>query len=175
MWKTPRPEPDPTPAKSRCVCKCPHWFLSHFFQTLCWYWANITSFIFSVDQEYMTTLIMLEKLSVAITDEDYLRFIWWFVLEEAFCVNQFWLHLHFKIKKWFEAINMQDVSSRTCIMLAACNINLNSDRLIVDGIVMLWGLQMCNIECYLHGYTVHQWYQTFSSPTNAHVEFIKTI
>ena len=27
----------------------------------------------------------------------------------------------------------------------------------------------------LHGYTVlHQWYQTFSSPTNAHVEFIKT-
>ena len=27
---------------------------------------------------------------------------------------------------------------------------------------------------YSHGYTVHQWYQTFYSPTNAHVEFIKT-
>ena len=27
---------------------------------------------------------------------------------------------------------------------------------------------------HLHGYTVHQGYQTFSSPTNAHVEFIKT-
>ena len=26
----------------------------------------------------------------------------------------------------------------------------------------------------LHGYTVHQWYQTLYSPTNAHVEFIKT-
>ena len=26
----------------------------------------------------------------------------------------------------------------------------------------------------LHGYTVHQWDQTFSSPTNALVEFIKT-
>ena len=25
----------------------------------------------------------------------------------------------------------------------------------------------------LHGYTVHQWYQTLYSPTNAHVEFIK--
>ena len=27
----------------------------------------------------------------------------------------------------------------------------------------------------LDGYNVHQWYQTFYSPTNAHVEFIKQI
>ena len=31
-----------------------------------------------------------------------------------------------------------------------------------------------NRDSNLHGYTVHQLYQIFSSPTNAHVEFIKT-
>ena len=65
----------------------------------------------------------------------------------AFYTNQFWLHLHFKIKTCFEAVNMQVVSSSTCIMLSVCNINLISDRLIVDDIVMLWGLQLCNVEC----------------------------
>ena len=35
-------------------------------------------------------------------------------------------------------------------------------------------LNVCTFLRNLHGYTVHQWYQTFYSPTNAHVEFIKT-
>ena len=39
-----------------------------------------------------------------------------------------------------------------------------------------WSVKVVQIiqKSHLHGYTVHQWYQTFFSPTNAHVEFIKT-
>ena len=44
----------------------------------------------------------------------------------AFCINQVRLHLHLKIKTCFEAVNMQVVSSGTCVMLAACNINTAS-------------------------------------------------
>ena len=40
--------------------------------------------------------------------------------------------------------------------------------------IYLVSVSGCSVSRNLHGYTVHQRYQTFSSPTNAHVEFIKT-
>ena len=61
---------------------------------------------------------------------------------------------------------------KTSILIIA-NYLTHLQRFYVFNLFVVWNNHLH--KCFhLHGYTVHQWYQNFSSPTNALVEFIKT-